>query len=173
MGIWPQKPCFSEVFGGQMPIFSPTTSIFIIRGNEKSNNESTQKKKVGVTHEKMGIWRQKCKNKVFGVKRPFFHLPHPFFFRGNDKYTMCLSICTRIFLLLLSFFHATSNLAPAPAPASAITSTLSLPLSAPPSLNLFSLQFLLLFSFFPRRYYNGTGMSYQGLEYWKRHVFNN
>ena len=39
----------------EMAIFSRKTSIYFFTGSDKSNKESNQRKKVGVTHEKMGI----------------------------------------------------------------------------------------------------------------------
>ena len=70
MGNWPQKPYFNEVLGVECPFFS-LKSWTIFRGNDKFINESKQRKKMGVTHEKMGIWPQKPYiSKVFGVKRP-------------------------------------------------------------------------------------------------------
>ena len=59
MGIWPQKPCFSEVLGIKCPFFHLQCPFIFSEEMPNSIKNLIKEKKVGVTHEKMGIWPQK------------------------------------------------------------------------------------------------------------------
>ena len=59
MGIWPQKPCFSEVLGIKCPFFHLQCPFIFSEEMPNSIKNLIREKKVGVTHEKMGNWPQK------------------------------------------------------------------------------------------------------------------
>ena len=71
-------------FEGQMPIFLPKMLIHLPGEMANSITVPVREKKMGVTHEKMGVWPQKPYfSEVLGVKCPLFRLECWFFFQGK------------------------------------------------------------------------------------------
>ena len=55
-GIWLQKPNLSEVFGVKWQFFHPQSPFFFSEDVKNHVRKLFRGRKVGVTHEKMGIW---------------------------------------------------------------------------------------------------------------------